>query len=59
MSLASVWMTLPKTTCCTSSPDTPARDSASRVTLAPSSVGGRSFRLPPKSPIAVRAPETM
>src|SRR5215472_136486 len=58
MSLGSVWITLPNTTCPTSSPATPARDSASRTTCAPSSVGATSFRPPPKSPIAVRTPET-
>ncbi len=58
MSFGSVWITLPNTTWPTSSPLTPARFSASRVTWAPSSVGGTSFRLPPKSPMAVRAPLT-
>src|SRR5689334_20463795 len=58
MSFGSVWITLPNTTCPTSAPSTPARDSASRTTCAPSSVGGTSFRPPPKSPIAVRTPET-
>src|SRR5271165_105413 len=58
MSFGSVWITLPNTTCPTSSPATPARDSASRTTWAPSSVGATSFSPPPKSPIAVRTPET-
>src|SRR5690242_21702589 len=58
MSFGSVWITLPNTTWPTSSPATPARASASRTTWAPSSVGATSFRPPPKSPIAVRTPET-
>ncbi len=58
MSLASVWMTLPNTTCPTSSPATSARTSASRTTWAPISVGGTSFSPPPKSPIAVRTADT-
>src|SRR5579872_4407667 len=58
MSLGSVWITLPNTTCPTSSPATDARDSASRTTCAPMSVGATSFKPPPKSPIAVRTPET-
>src|ERR1700733_2724407 len=58
MSFGSVWITLPNTTCPTSSPATPARDSASRTTWAPRSVGATSFNPPPKSPIAVRTPDT-
>ena len=58
MSFGSVWITLPNTTCPTSSPATPARDSASRTTCAPRSVGATSFSPPPKSPIAVRTPDT-
>src|SRR5258708_10005865 len=56
MSGKSVWMTLPKTTCPTSSGWMPARVTASRTTAAPSSVGGLSFKPPPKSPMAVRTP---
>src|SRR3989442_14120 len=56
MSWTSVWITLPKTTCPTSSAWIPARLTASRTTAAPSSVGGLSFKPPPKSPIAVRTP---
>src|SRR6266566_2069735 len=56
MSWTSVWMTLPKTTCPTASGGIPARLTASRTTAAPSSVGGLSFKPPPKSPIAVRTP---
>src|SRR5579872_7190250 len=51
-------MTLPSTTCPTSSGLTPARLTASRMTVAPSCVGGTSFKLPPYVPIAVRAPLT-
>src|SRR4051812_47040412 len=58
MSFGSVWITLPNTTWPTSSPATSARDRASRTTCAPSSVGATSFNPPPKSPIAVRTPET-
>ncbi len=58
MSFASVWITLPKTTCSTSSPFTWARESASRTTWAPRSVGGTSLSPPPKSPTAVRTAET-
>src|SRR5690242_15403822 len=58
ISFGSVWITLPNTTCPTSTPATPARDNASRTTCAPSSVGATSFSPPPKSPIAVRTPET-
>src|SRR6266576_1176662 len=56
MSWTSVWITLPKTTCSMSSGWTPARLTASRTTAAPSSVGGLSFKPPPKSPMAVRTP---
>ncbi|MOA12483.1 hypothetical protein D3C78_1324800 [compost metagenome] len=59
MSTGSVWMTLPNTTWPTSSPFTWARCRASRATMAPRSLGEKSFRLPPKSPMAVRAPLTM
>src|SRR5882757_3413378 len=58
ISLGSVWITLPKTTWPTSSPDTFARDKTSRTTRAPRSVGLKSFSAPPKSPIAVRTPLT-
>ena len=34
-------------------------DDRARMTCAPSRVGGTSLRLPPKSPIAVRAPATI
>src|SRR5947209_7648583 len=49
-------MTFPKTTCPTSSGLTCARHSASRTTVAPSTVGGKSLRLPPYLPTAVRTP---
>ena len=58
MSFGSVFTTCPNTTCPTASPDTFARDSTSATTFAPRSVGEKSFRLPPKSPIAVRTPLT-
>src|SRR5208337_1202371 len=58
MSFGSVWMTLPNTTCPTSAPATPARTSASRTTCEPSALGAMSLSAPPKSPIAVRTPET-
>ena len=54
MSLGSVLTTWPNTTWPTSLPSTLARTSDSRTTRAPSSVGGTSFRLPPKVPMAVR-----
>src|SRR5262245_5118671 len=54
MSCGSVWMTLPNTTCPTSLAPIPARFTDSRTTVAASSVGGWSFRLPPYRPIAVR-----
>src|SRR5882672_11288910 len=53
MSFGSVWITLP-----TSSGATFARDSASRTQRAPNSVGAKSLSEPPKSPMAVRTPET-
>src|SRR5215472_2429224 len=56
MSWTSVWMTLPNTTCPISPAATPARLTASRTTVAASSVGGWSLRLPPYLPIAVRTP---
>ncbi len=43
MSLGSVWITLPKTTCSTCSGCRPARSSAARAAIAPSSFGGTSF----------------
>src|SRR5437667_11153238 len=58
MSFGSVWITLPNTTWPTSSGATFARASASRTQRAPSSVGAKSLSEPPKSPIAVRTPET-
>ena len=58
MSFGSVFTTWPNTTCPTASPGTFARDSTSATTFAPRSVGEKSFRLPPKSPIAVRTPLT-
>src|SRR5260370_18417727 len=56
MSWTSVWMTLPKTTCPTSSGWMPARVTAAGTTWAPSSVGGLPLKPPPKSPMAVRTP---
>ena len=44
----------PNMTSSTFSGFTPARFSASFTTMAPSSVAGTSFRLPPKEPMAVR-----
>src|SRR5215472_726028 len=58
MSFGSVWITLPNTTCPTSAPSMLARHIASRTTCAPRSVGATSFSPPPKSPMAVRTPET-
>lgn len=54
MSFGSVFTTWPNTTWPTASPGTLARASTSPTTFAPRSVGEKSFRLPPKSPIAVR-----
>src|SRR5690606_22535191 len=54
MSRGSVLTTWPNTTWPTSLPLTLARASDSRTTSAPSAVGGVSFRLPPKVPMAVR-----
>ena len=58
MSLGSVLSTCPNTTWPTSEPCTAARFIASATTVAPSWVGGTSFRLPPKVPMAVRTPLT-
>src|SRR6516164_6778841 len=49
-------MMLPKTTWPTSPGSTPARLTASRTHRAARSLGGKSFKLPPNPPIAVRAP---
>src|ERR1700733_14442423 len=59
MSFGSVWITLPKTTCPTSSPATRARANASCPTCARSWVAPPPLRPPPKSPTAVRTPDTM
>jgi hypothetical protein len=53
MSFGSVLITWPNTTAPTCPGCTPARATASRTTSAASWVGGTSFRLPPKVPIAV------
>src|SRR5262245_56855815 len=52
-------MMLPKTTWPTSPGSIPARATASRTHRAASSLGGMSFKLPPKPPIAVRTPLRM
>src|SRR6516162_4440446 len=49
-------MMFPKTTCSTSPGSTPERLTASRTHRAARSLGGKSFKLPPNPPIAVRAP---
>ena len=54
MSRTSVWITLPNTTCPTSSAVTPARLTTSRTTLAARSQGGTEARPPPYLPIGVR-----
>ncbi len=59
MSRGSVLITCPNATWPTESAATPARRSASRTTVAASWVGARSFRLPPKVPMAVRTALTM
>src|ERR1051326_765432 len=59
ISLASVWMTLQKTTWPTSAGSRAARLTDSRTTVAAKSVGERSLRLPPYLPIAVRAALTI
>ena len=56
MSRGSVLITCPKTTCPIRPPSTPARASASRAAVAASAIGGTAARLPPKVPMAVRAP---
>ena len=57
MSRGSVLMTWPKTTWPIWPPSTPERSSASRAApCAASAIGGMAARLPPKVPIAVRAP---
>jgi len=43
----------------TSSPLSPARDSAAEIAVAPSLGAATSFRSPRKAPIGVRAPPTM
>src|SRR5919202_3332587 len=48
------WSTLPAITWSTRSPATPERDRTSLATVAPNSVAGMSFRVPPNVPIAVR-----
>src|SRR5450755_3854649 len=59
MSSGAVWITLPNTTCSTWSGSMPARSTAARATIAPSSVGATSRRLRPKEPMAVRAAEVI
>ena len=56
MSRGSVLITWPKTTWPIWPPSTPERASASRAAVAASAIGGMAARLPPKVPIAVRAP---
>src|ERR1700727_561543 len=57
MSLASVWITLPKTAWPTSAGSTSARATASRTTAAARSQGGTVARPPPNLPIPVRTPD--
>src|SRR5580704_10229039 len=57
MSLASVWITLPKTAWPTSAGSTSARLTASRTTAAARSQGGTVARPPPNLPIPVRTPD--
>src|SRR6202046_1421996 len=57
MSLASVWITLPKTALPTSTGSTSARLTASRTTAAARSQGGTVARPPPNLPIPVRTPD--
>jgi len=47
MSRASPWMTLPRTRCPTAPGSILARDTASRITAAPSAVGAMSLSPPP------------
>ncbi len=54
MSRGSVWITLPNTTCPTSSGRTPARCTASRTTVAARSQGGTLASPPPNLPMPVR-----
>ena len=54
MSLTSVWITWPNTTCPTASGSTPERLTASRTTMAARSQGGTEARPPPYLPIGVR-----
>src|ERR1035438_8180859 len=54
ISLASVWITLPKTQAPISFGASPERRTASRVTAAANSVGGMSLSAPPYLPTAVR-----
>jgi len=54
ISLASVWITLPKTQARISFAASPERRTDSRVTAAASSVGGMSLSAPPYLPTAVR-----
>ena len=56
MSRGSVLITWPKTTCPICPPSTPERSSAAFAAAAASLMGGVPARLPPKVPIAVRAP---
>src|SRR6202161_1361446 len=57
MSLASVWITLPKTALPTSAGSTSARATESRTTAAARSQGGTVERPPPNLPIPVRTPD--
>ena len=59
MSLASVWITLPKAQCPMAAGSAPARRTDSATTAAARSHGGTLARPPPYFPMAVRVPDRM